>query len=1130
MPLPFRLSRRSLLKAAARLGAGAGLALLGLGGAERSEAQEESEGPYFQESATKLTLGNQYYEVDFDKQNGAITRIFDKRGGGVVSEGNAHGSLWAMGRHWDGWSQNPNSEGYVLVAFSHEVPRHRFRYEWLSELRALRMHYEFDNRQFQTDVTVEARVSDRPWFDLVAAVDHVSGPDIDWFSFPHSLTFDYNRAQRAFAPALPGVMFDRTFFEEPHGYQAQYPSGSAFVDLTWLDFGGPTMAWYAVHGPSIYWPAQIGFNGYSGDGQLNHVIAAGLAAGRQLETPIQRCAVGDRPLEIMSRVRHHNRYSEYPSIRQKLGDVSQTALAAVRQSASPRYFGAMDFQQFGERLSGFEPPLIIWLTNYMEQGWVKDQPDVWPPAEELGGVEGYRSAMSSVQRQGTLIQTFVDPPWWAPTSYTGMEYLSGGGSLDELAVIDQIGTPYRHSWPLVGEEEQEGVYVSLYDPRVIEGSDLAMQGHELANSDLVYWDVVGNVWRVFDYHPDAPSPMMRHHSWVDYARKWQHQRLGGEGGWDRLAETFSFFQWQVHDHIGFAVYSGAWGTNTWYAFPASAALLRDKVVQWDGPFRYHRDEIPAFTEATGLAIDALFYLRHQLAMGHGLHLHGFESKEEIDLFASFAHYVCSRYADELLTEFDRSGNVSTSVFGAYTVTAEWSVEEAIDVGRHTLAPGGAVATAQDGSLTGGVFQAYNRQSLSEGEHYLIEQREPPGIILRQPSGTDTPISLRTLDEFSPRVHLTAFNRHDERLDSSLVSVRDDTVRFHYKRISATADERSGFQASVSLGEANAENGVREVDLGWTTTEAVVQGGRPCRREVEMTSTEAQHGYIAFEVTRDLFMGKGEADCVVEVDWYDGSDMNDFWVHLVFDGAAFDHDEGFAHVSSGSASPNNDQQWKTERFHLPKAVFTGRVWNSGADIALVIPRGVCIGKVTVTNADELERRTAAYYTIHDPTQGETLPQGLHLRGWTDATQPIADLNLDGLQAIYAWDAEASSWLLYSPDVPARFNTLDTLEQGRAYYVRVRNGQTLHWPDAPYGGVGFHLQPGRNLVCWLGTPDKPLTDAIAPLRGMKAEPLVSVTLDGQTYDVEESRSATEPLPYGQALWVEIDAVGPTRWLQF
>ena len=116
----MRLSRRSLLKTAARLCTGAGLALLGLGGSERSEAQEESEGPYFQESASKLTLGNQYYEVDFDKQNGAITRIFDKRGGGVVSEGNADGSLWAFAEgYWRVARSAGNSEGSRRFASLH---------------------------------------------------------------------------------------------------------------------------------------------------------------------------------------------------------------------------------------------------------------------------------------------------------------------------------------------------------------------------------------------------------------------------------------------------------------------------------------------------------------------------------------------------------------------------------------------------------------------------------------------------------------------------------------------------------------------------------------------------------------------------------------------------------------------------------------------------------------------------------------------------------------------------------------------------------------------------------------------------------------------------------------------------
>ena len=365
-----------------------------------SRAQEESEEPFFRESGATLTLGNRFYEVDFDSRNGAITRIFDKRGGGVVSEGNADGSLWAIARHYDGWARNPDQEGYDLAAFSHEVPSHRFHFRWLPSESTLELRYELDNGTYRTDVTVKARVTDSTWFDLTASVSHLSGPDIDWFSFPHSLAIDYSRAQQALVPTMPGALLNRKFFEEGRRFTAQYPSGSAFVDLTWFGFGDPTMAWYAIHGPSIHWPARIELNHFGDQGQLNHVIAAGLAAGQRMSTPTQRGAVGTQPLELMALVRDHNRYGDYPSLARKLGDISQTALASARLSVSPRHFGRMDFLQFGARLRGIEPPLIIWLVDYMEQGWIRDQPDVWPPAEELGGVEGYMKAMSSVQRGG----------------------------------------------------------------------------------------------------------------------------------------------------------------------------------------------------------------------------------------------------------------------------------------------------------------------------------------------------------------------------------------------------------------------------------------------------------------------------------------------------------------------------------------------------------------------------------------------------------------------------------------------------------------------------------------------------------------------------------------------------------
>ena len=110
----LRLSRRSLLKATARLGAGAGLALLGLGkGAGQTQDVMEDEGPYFHESASKADPGKPVLRGGFrSKRTARSLSIFDKRGGGVVSEGNAGGSLWSV------WLQG----GWVRREYGHNQP------------------------------------------------------------------------------------------------------------------------------------------------------------------------------------------------------------------------------------------------------------------------------------------------------------------------------------------------------------------------------------------------------------------------------------------------------------------------------------------------------------------------------------------------------------------------------------------------------------------------------------------------------------------------------------------------------------------------------------------------------------------------------------------------------------------------------------------------------------------------------------------------------------------------------------------------------------------------------------------------------------------------------------------------
>ena len=87
--------------------------------------------------------------------------------------------------------------------------------------------------------------------------------------------------------------------------------------------------------------------------------------------------------------------------------------------------------------------------------------------------------------------------------------------------------------------------------------------------------------------------------------------------------------------------------------------------------------------------------------------------------------------------------VTETVFRTATVTANWT-QKPVAAGGHTLVAGGAASISHDGSVTGGVFTRYNGRDLSDGDHYLVEQRPPRGVIVRQPVGTDTALAIHAL--------------------------------------------------------------------------------------------------------------------------------------------------------------------------------------------------------------------------------------------------------------------------------------------------------------------------------------------------------------------------------------------------
>ena len=1108
----FRLSRRSLLKAAARLGVGAGLALLGIGNGESSRAQEESEEPYFRESATTLTLGNQYYEVDFDSRNGAITRIFDRRGGGVVSEGNADESLWGLlhteSQHWIG-------SGY----FDHP----RFRAEWDGDA-TLAMSWNVQSQDVEAVVTVDVTVGEEPYIDLTARIDHRRGHSPDQFSFLHNLLFTRDNIQHALLPYIGGVLLGRKFFSNGREFWNKYPSWAMMADFFWLETSHGALSAYTLYGTSRWWLAEVSLSrdqaGSIPRYWWRHWFQMALAPGQTEIMPTVRLLIGEGKGPALNSYRTHNGIDSYNSVADKVGDLYD---AIVRSPISSQGIEAGTPQPW-------TAPVLLHPTVFQEQDWEYHNPDWWPPAERLGGPSAYRAVFGAAQRDGSLIMPYVNLTAGHEQSLTAGQLREDELSLDDIAVRNRQGDPVRQRhgyW--TGTEllhPVEIVRLSPSHPWYVPRLEEIMAPNAEAGNDLVYFDQVGALPWVYDAQPTATSPLEWSRAWLTHMERFEPTGPVVEGIWDRLTAsavigTYSALYFDV-------VASGEhWISDIETYYPVAAALFRDKTLQ----YAHNLEGITGWRwSAFEKKLETVDVFRWHLMMGQSLSIDSgpLRGSGEWGMVVSgwgavvsdFSHFVLGPYADDLFESFEGSSHaVALSRFASHIVVANATTEPYI-YEEHKISPRGVGFFARDNSVAGGVFQLYNGRTLTKGEHYLIEQRKPQGIIVRQPMGADTPVSVRALSSSGTDVEVIAFNRHHIPLTRTTASASRGELTFNYEGVAANAIDRRDFEVSVDLGSANREDGLREVVKPQGRSIVVEREGRSARQP---RPPEEVHSPLFFAVDRQVVPASG-GDAVLIVEFFDENREGEYL------GVVYNSVESVDEQSWHGPMKDNGV-WRTFSYRLPNAAFRGRQRHAHeVDFTLWIPRGVSIGKVTVTNPDELERRTVAYYTIHDPTQGEALTQGLHLRGWTDATQPIADLNLDGLSAIFAWDAEDERWQMYSPHVPPQSNTLDRLEQGRAYYVRVANGQTLHWPEAPYGGVGFLLQPGRNLVCWLGTPDKPLTDAIAPLRGMKAEPLVSIQIDGQTYDMEESRQATEPLAYGQALWVEIDAIGPTRWLQF
>jgi hypothetical protein len=126
--------------------------------------------------------------------------------------------------------------------------------------------------------------------------------------------------------------------------------------------------------------------------------------------------------------------------------------------------------------------------------------------------------------------------------------------------------------------------------------------------------------------------------------------------------------------------------------------------------------------------------------------------------------------------------VTQSRFGDLTVIANWHPTLTYSVGGHRVAPGGFLASTDDGNLLAGVLvNFFNGIGLAPGEHYVIVERTPHVVTVRQPVGTDTAMAVAAPDDWQTgeTLHVWVHDRQGNTLGEVTFWMDGRQVHFVY---------------------------------------------------------------------------------------------------------------------------------------------------------------------------------------------------------------------------------------------------------------------------------------------------------------------------------------------------------------
>lgn len=729
------------------------------------------QGVYFDDSDPDLmVLGNDdYYEIGFRKANGAIAYITDKTTGQHITLGSRHECLW-------GALFEDGTPDYVGGCSYNATGPNYFSYTWSAANHTLTLDYTPDpgaTQQVTAQVLVTA--TEQSWFDLHLNLENNWGYLLDYVLFPSDLVFVEADIEEVLLPILPGIVLEPSFFQQNRTYTATYPGyPGLFADYVHLASTAGHMAIYSLYEQGSLHPVVVGFvhdDEYVVDSTFyQHNFGAGVSDGNSWDSPGVRVHISLTALATIDAYCADNGLHRFSSLVDKLGVRYDQVMQSPLLKADAVQLD-IPFSQYADLLAQVPSPGILHPVAFQPGGFDENYPDFLPPEVTWGTTAEFAAMFHHTQDLGFLVMPYTNPTWWDDESPT-MQNLPPPLTITDIAVIDRDGNPVYEYYDSHG-----GYVVSPYVPFVQQR--LAQLVEEITidvPSDLLFEDQIGARSQIFDYNPASPSPTAYTQGWLDHTRTYSDVLLMTELGFDRLVENETGFHGSVLLPEQRDYTSDWWGTDTWHPYPLAPLMARDKVLFYQHDLAPETMTTSKYTFTWNLAFG--YMLSYDLGYGGGL------GDPWLDLVSVFQKHVLSRYASEAMTDFVSLGdNVTRTAFETFAVIANWDEVNPYDAGLHTLPPQGVLITSADGSLTGGVFAAYNDIPLSAGDHYLIEEREANAIIVRQPLGAATSLTLDLFSGWTAGDPIAgwAYTAQDQVIASVPVTVTAKDLTFTYQQ-------------------------------------------------------------------------------------------------------------------------------------------------------------------------------------------------------------------------------------------------------------------------------------------------------------------------------------------------------------